>query len=85
MRGAEPVVRRDRERDGSVDARDLFDANRVRGHVHARTAVGLGDADPEQAHLGELRYELGGEPLCAIPLLGVGGDLGAGELADALS
>ena len=40
---------------------------------------------PEQAHRGELGDELHGKALFLVPALGVGGDLGARELADALA
>ena len=81
----EPVVGRHGERHRSVDAGDLLDADGVRRHVHSGPSVRLGDADPEEPHLRELGNELAGKLLGAVPGLGVRGDLGPGEFADALS
>ena len=83
--GAEAVVRRDGERERAVDARDLFDADRVARRVHSRAAVLLGDADAEQAELGELRDELLREALFLVPFPRVRCDLAAREIAHGLA
>ena len=82
---AEPVVRGHGERERAVDPRDLLDADRVARHVHAGAAVLLGDADPEETELRELRHDLLREALFLVPLLGVREDLRAREIADGLA
>ena len=83
--GPEPVVRGDRQRGRPVDPGDLLDAEGISLRVHAGAAVLLRDADAEQPHAGELRYELRRKSLLAVPPLRVRRDLGASELADALA
>src|SRR5690606_16445613 len=83
--GAEPVVRRPRERERAVRPRDLLDADGVALGVHPRAAVLLRDADAEQPEVRELRDDLLREALLLVPLPGVRKDLRAGELADGLA
>ena len=79
---AERGVRRDRDRDGGVDARQLLDCDRVRDRVAAGAAVLLGDRQAHQPQLGELGDELVREAVLAVELLGDRRDLRLGELAD---
>src|SRR5204863_5139064 len=83
--GAEPVVRRDRERERSIDARDLLDADRVARDVHPGAAVLLRNADPEETHLGEPRHDLLGKALFFVPGPSLGTDFGFGKLANVRS
>ena len=78
---AERRVRRDGDRDGRVDARQLLDRDRVRDGVGAGAAVLLGDRDAHQPELGELRDELVREALLAVELLGDRRDARLGEVA----
>jgi hypothetical protein len=75
--GPEPVVAGDGERERAVDPRRLLDRDRVGRHVQARTAVALGDLDPEQTELGQLWHDFARETLGFVPL--------ASERGDALS
>ena len=81
VRGAEAVVRRDRQRDGRVDARELLDADAVVDRRHARAAVLLGVLNAQQAERRQLRHQVGGKVLRLVPLADVRADLGFGELA----
>ena len=83
MRGAQAVVRGDRQRHGRIDARELLDADAVVDRRHAGAAVLLGKLDAEQAERRQLRHQLGGEMLVLVPLADVRPDFGFGELADA--
>ena len=75
------MVRRDRDRDGRVDARELLDRDRVRERVRAGAAVLLGDRHSHQPQLRELRDDLVREALLAVELVGDGRDLVRGERA----
>ena len=83
VRGAQAVVRRDRQRNGGIDARQLLDADAVVDRRHARAAVLLGKLNAEQPECGQLRHQLGGEMLLLVPLAHVRPDFGFGELAHA--
>jgi hypothetical protein len=48
VRGAQAVVRRDRQRNGGIDARQLLDADAIVDRRHARAAVLLGKLNTEQ-------------------------------------
>ena len=77
-------VRRDRDRDGRVDARQLLDRDRVGERVAAAAAVFLGDRDAHEPELGQLRDEVVGEAVLAVELLGDRRDPLLGELAHGL-
>src|SRR5689334_15290721 len=62
-------MRRDRDRDGRVDARQLLDCDRVRERVGAAAAVLLGDGHPHQPELGQLGDELVRKALRPVELL----------------
>ncbi len=83
--GTEAVVAGDGERERSVDARALLDADRVRERVHAGAAVLLRDADPEQPELGEPGDDLRREAFLRVPAAGVGPHLALAEVAHALA
>src|SRR4029079_2542917 len=83
--GAEAVVRGDREGDGRIDARELFDADAVVDRRHAGAAVFLGELNPHQAQRGHLRNQLCGKMLGVVPLADVRLDLSLGELANGLT
>ena len=55
VRGAQPVVRGDRQRDRRIDARELLDADAVVDGRHAGAAVFLGKLDAHETERGELR------------------------------
>ena len=63
-------MRRDRDRDGRVDARQLLDRDRVRDRVAAGAAVLLGDREAHEAELAELGDELVREAAGQVELLG---------------
>ena len=63
-------MRRDGDRDGRVDARQLLDRDRVRDRVAARAAVLLRDREAHEAELAELRDELVREATGQVELLG---------------
>ena len=83
--GAQPVVRRDRQRDRRTDARQLFDADAVVDGRHRRPAVLLLELDPHQPEIGKLRQQLHREVLRLVPLHDVRPHLGFRELADGLA
>ena len=60
---------------------ELLEHEDVGEEVGTGAAVLLGDAHAHQPELGELREELVGEAVLAIPGGGVRDDLGLGELA----
>ena len=74
-------MRRDRDRDGGVDPRELLDRERVRDGVAAGTAVLLGDRQPHQAQLAEVGDDLVRKTRLAVELLCDRRDLLARELA----
>ena len=74
-------VRGDGDRDGRVDARQLFDRDRVRHGVGAGAAVLLRDRDAHQPELGQLLHELVREALLAVELLGDRRNLRLAEVA----
>ena len=78
-------MRRERDRDRGVDARQLLDDDCVRDRVRARAAVLLGDRHPHQPELGELRDEVVGEALLAVELGRDRSDAVARELAHGLA
>ena len=78
-------VRRDRDRDRRVDARQLLDRERVADRVTARAAVLLGEGDPHEPQLRHLADELDGETALAVELLGDRRDALAGERADGVA
>ena len=82
VRRAEAVVRRDRQRDRRIDARELLDADAVVDRRHPRAAVLLRELDAHQPERGQLRQQLDGKVLRLVPLHDVRPDLGFGELAD---
>ena len=57
VRRAQPVVRRDRQRDRRTDAGELLDADAVVDGRHRRAAVLLGKLDAHQAERRELRQQ----------------------------
>ena len=67
-------MRRNGDRDGRVDARQLLDRNRVRDRVPTGAAVPVLDRDPHQTELGHLTDQIGREAALAVELLGEGGD-----------
>ena len=69
---AERGVRRDGDREGGVDARQLLDAERVGERVAARAAVGLGDGHAEQAELCRLTQLGEREAAVRVEFLGDG-------------
>ena len=78
-------VRRERDRDRRIDARELLDRDRVRQRVAACASELLGERDPHQAEVGHLRDELVREPRLAVDLLGDGCDSVDCEPADRLA
>src|SRR5215213_5489542 len=80
---AERIVRRDRDADRAVDARQLFDDRRVLDVAHARPAVLFGEDDAGQPQLRQFGPKLYGEVLRLVPLHDVRRDLRFGELAHA--
>ena len=84
VRGAEAVVRRDRQRDGRVDARELLQAEAVVDGGHPGAAPLLGELNPHQAQVGQLRDERARKLLRLVPLAHERTDLAFGELADRL-
>jgi hypothetical protein len=74
-------VRRNRDRDRGVDARQLLDRDRVRHGVGAGAAILLRDRDAHQPELGELRHEVVRKAPFAVELLGDRRDASLGELA----
>ena len=83
VRRAQAVVRRDRQRDARIDARELLDADAVVDRRHAGAAVGLGKLDAQEPERGELRDELDRKVLRLVPLHHVRADLGFREFAHA--
>src|SRR5690606_28737917 len=83
--GAETVVARDRERERSVYAGDLFHAERIGEHVEAGSAVFLGNANPEKAELGEARHDFVRKTLLTIPLARARRDFTRSELTNRVS
>ena len=71
---AEGGVRRDRDRDRRVDARELLDGDGVRDGVGVGAAVLLGDREPHDAELGQLGHELVREARLEVELGGDGCD-----------
>jgi len=78
-------VRRDRDRDGGVDPRELLDRDRVRNRVAAGAPVLLGYREPHQAELSELRDELVREPAREVELRCDGLDTLPGERSDGIA
>ena len=74
-------VHRDGHPHARVGARELLEHQDVRDEVGARAAELLGHADAHQAELAELREELAGEAVLPVPVRGMRGDLGVGDLA----
>ena len=74
-------VHRDRHPHAGVRARELLEHEDVREEVGARAAVLLGDAHAHEPELGELRDQLVGEAVLAVPVGRVRHDLRLGELA----
>ena len=74
-------MRRDGDRDGRVDARQLLDRERVRDRVGAGAAVLLRHGDAHQPELAHLRDEVVREARLAVELLGHGRDPRLRELA----
>ena len=72
-------MRRHGDGDGRVDARQLFDRDRVGDGVTACAAVLLGDREAHEPELGELRDELVRKPSLFVQLGGNGRDPLAGE------
>ena len=68
-----------------VDAADLLDRHAEAGEVAvlAGAAVLLGGGQAHQPELAHLLHHVGREVVVAVPLRGVGRDLGLGEVADA--
>ncbi len=81
VRRAEAVVRRHRQRDRRIDARELFDADAVVDGRHPGAAVLLGELDAHQAERGELRQQIHRKLLRLVPLHHVRPHLGFRELA----
>ena len=59
-------MRADGHREGAVDAGDLLDDARVRGHAEAGAAVRLRDGEPEEAELLKPGEHLGRDRLLAV-------------------
>ena len=74
-------VRRDGDRDGGVDPRQLLDRDRVGERVAAGAAVLLRDRDAHEPELGHALDDLVREAVLGVELLGDRGDLRLGELA----
>ena len=74
-------VRRDGDRDGRVDPRQLLDRERIGDRVAAGAAVLLGDRQAHHSELAELRDELVREARLPVELLRHRSDLLACELA----
>ena len=68
MRGAQAVVRRDRERNGRIDASEFLDANTVVDRRHRGAAICLGKLDAQQTKRRQLGHELDRKMLRLIPL-----------------
>ena len=83
--GAQPVVARNRECERAIDPRDLFNAQRIRQHVHAGAPIGLRDANAEQPQLGQLRHDLVRKSLVLVPRLGVRSHFALCEFANAVT
>jgi hypothetical protein len=74
-------VHRKRHAHARVGAGQLLEHEDVREEVGAGPAVLLRYADAEQADLAQLAQQLARERVRPIPLRGVRGDLGVGDLA----
>ena len=83
VRGAQPVVRGDGQRDRRIDARELLDADAVVDRRHRRAAEFFRELNAHQSERGELREQLAWELLRLVPLARVRPQLGFGEFADA--
>ena len=86
---AQRVVRRHRQPDRGVGARDLLERDHVVVELHPGAAVLLGDLHAEQAHLAQRRDDLVREALLLVPAARVRDDealahLAHGGLQDAL-
>ena len=67
MARAQRVVRRHREPDRRVGARDLLERDDVVVELHPGAAIGLGDLHAEEAHLAEGGDDLVREALFGVP------------------
>ena len=74
-------VHGDGDSDAGIRAGQLLQHEDVRDEVRAGASVLLGHADAHEAQLGELRVQLVGEAMLAIPRARVGDDLGLRQLA----
>ena len=75
-------MRRDRERHGRADARQLLDADAVVDRRQRGAAVLFGELHAGETERRELRQEIGRELLRLVPLHDVRTDLGFREFAD---
>ena len=76
-------MRRHRQRNAGVDARELLDADAVVDRRHAGAAVLLRELDAQQAERGQLRHQLDRKVLLLIPLAHVRPHFCLRELAHA--
>ncbi len=81
VRGAQPVVRRNRERDRRAHPCDLFDADAIVHRRHARAAVLVRDLDAQQVQAGELLQQIHRKVLRLVPLHDVRADFAFRERA----
>ncbi|MFN8016807.1 MAG: hypothetical protein U0P45_01655 [Acidimicrobiales bacterium] len=78
--GAEPDARLQSDRRRLVDAGELLDGDAQGGEVRPRAAVLLREGQAEEAQLAHGQDRVGGERVVSVPRLGVGCDLGFGEV-----
>ena len=78
---AERDVRRQRDAGRAAGARDLLDRDRVGQRVEAGAAVLLGERQPEEAQLGHLLHDVGGELLALVEVARTRRDHLVGEFA----
>src|SRR5918995_731511 len=83
--GAEPDAGLERDGERLVDAGQLLDGDAERGEVGAAAAVLLGERDAEQAEPAHLAHDVEREGVVGVPALGVGRDLGLGEVTHDLA
>jgi hypothetical protein len=74
-------VHGDRDADSRIRPRELLEDEDVGEKVRAGSPVLLGDADAHEPEVGELRQQLVGEAVLAVPFRRLWGDLALGNLA----
>src|SRR5260370_30927001 len=80
---AKRSVGRDRDANGTVNAREFFNDGRILDIAHARATVFFREKDSRQSQPGELRLQLNPKMLRFVPFQHVRPDLCLGKLAHA--